>query len=231
MDLGEKLYELRKSKNLTQDDVAEKINVTRQTVSKWETNQSMPDFDKIVPLCDLFEISTEELLKGEKVKEEDENTDNNIEENKRSFFKREKEDYENMTAGQIKQKSAEIVSSSILIFFLAICVFPFGVGFLNIDPVFCLVVFLMLVGCGVTRIVKHYMSIPNVEKTKEEQKQDKVEKEISDIIMGITVAIYFIVSFATMAWHVTWIIFIIGDLIAHIAKLGFSLKGGNNNEE
>ena len=66
MDLGERLFELRKAKNLTQDDVAEKLNVTRQTVSKWETNQSTPDFDKIVPLCELYEISPNELLTGEK---------------------------------------------------------------------------------------------------------------------------------------------------------------------
>ena len=64
MNIGEKLFELRKSKNLSQEEVAEKLNVTRQTVSKWETNQSTPDFDKILPLCELFEISTEELLTG-----------------------------------------------------------------------------------------------------------------------------------------------------------------------
>ncbi|MCI8310064.1 MAG: helix-turn-helix transcriptional regulator [Clostridia bacterium] len=66
MNIGEKLFELRKSKNLSQEEVAEKLNVTRQTVSKWETNQSTPDFDKILPLCELFEISTEELLTGKK---------------------------------------------------------------------------------------------------------------------------------------------------------------------
>ena len=66
MDLGERLLELRKLKNLTQDDVAEKLNVTRQTVSKWETNQSTPDFDKIVPMCELYGISPNELLTGEK---------------------------------------------------------------------------------------------------------------------------------------------------------------------
>ena len=65
MNLGEKLFELRRTKNLTQDDVAEKLNVTRQTVSKWETNQSTPDFDKILPLCELYGISPNELLKGE----------------------------------------------------------------------------------------------------------------------------------------------------------------------
>ena len=81
MNLGDKLFELRKSKNLTQDDVAEKLNVTRQTISKWETDQSTPDFDKIVPLCELYGISPNELLIGKsdftdnESKEPDENFD------------------------------------------------------------------------------------------------------------------------------------------------------------
>ena len=61
-NLGERLLELRKDKRLSQEEVAEKLNVTRQTVSKWETNQSMPDFDKIVPLCELYGITPNELF-------------------------------------------------------------------------------------------------------------------------------------------------------------------------
>lgn len=57
MNIGDKLYELRRNKNLTQDDVAEKLNVSRQTISKWETNLSTPDFDKIAPLCELYGIT------------------------------------------------------------------------------------------------------------------------------------------------------------------------------
>ena len=78
MNIGEKLFELRKNKNLSQEEVAEKLNVTRQTVSKWETNQSTPDFDKIVPLCELFEISTDELLRGKKSESQVEENDTNI---------------------------------------------------------------------------------------------------------------------------------------------------------
>ena len=66
LNIGEKLFELRKEKNLSQEEVADKLNVSRQTISKWETNQSTPDFDKIIPICELFEISTEELLTGKK---------------------------------------------------------------------------------------------------------------------------------------------------------------------
>lgn len=220
MDLGKKLFELRKSKNLSQEDVADKLNVTRQTVSKWETNQSTPDFDKIVPLCDLYGISTDELLKEEIKKEQE---DDKVE-NKKNI-------YENMTKNEINQKSAEIVSSSILIFIIAIAFAGIGVAVLRWNPIVVGCTFLILIGWGVTRIVKHYMSIPELEKTKEEKKQDKIVKQINDIIGAIGTAIYFIVSFITMAWHLTWIIFIIIGLVEEIVKLIFMLKGVEEDEE
>ncbi len=222
MNLGEKLYELRKAKNLTQDEVAEKLNVTRQTISKWETNQSTPDFDKILPLCELYDISTEELLRGEKQGQK-------IEENEKE--KKDKNNYENMTINQIKQKSAEVVCSSVLIFIVAVAYAGIGVSVMMWNPVVVGCTFLIMIGWGVTRIVKHYMSIPKFEKTKKEEKQDKIIKQVSDIIGGIGVAIYFIVSFITMAWHITWVIFIIIGMIEEIVKLIFMLKGDEENEE
>ncbi len=74
MTLGERLFQYRNSINMSQEKLAEKIGVTRQTVSKWETNQSTPDFDKIEPLCEVFGITTEELIKGEKPKTNKRNT-------------------------------------------------------------------------------------------------------------------------------------------------------------
>lgn len=237
MYLGEKLFELRKSKNLTQDDVAEKLNVTRQTVSKWETNQSTPDFDKIVPLCDLYGISPNELLRGEKENSEVEDNKNislNWDEAKNHLFTNGKDDednYENMTRNQINQKSAKIVSSSILIFFIAIAYAGIGTTVCMWNPIIVGCIFLILIGWGVTRIVKHYMSIPKFEKTREEEKQDRIVKQITDIIGGIGVAIYFIVSFITMAWHITWVIFIIIGMVKQVVKLIFMLKEDDENEE
>lgn len=240
MNLGEKLFELRKAKRLTQDDVAEKLNVTRQTVSKWENNQSTPDFDKIVPLCELYEISPNKLLTGEKQEQETFDVDNennnefNWNEAKKHLFTRGKDDednYENMTKNQIKRKSAEVVSSSILIFFVAIAYAGISITVLKWNPVVVGCIFLILIGWGITRIVKHYMSVPKFEKTKEEEKQEKVIKQITDIIDGIGVAIYFIISFITMYWHITWIIFIIIGLVDEIVKLIFMLKEDDKNEK
>lgn len=65
MTLGERIYALRTAKNLSQGDLAEQLDVSRQSVSKWETDTSVPDLDKLVKLCDLFEVSMDELVRGE----------------------------------------------------------------------------------------------------------------------------------------------------------------------
>lgn len=62
MTIADKIKKLRKDNNMTQEDLAEKLNVSRQTISKWETNVVIPDADNIVSICKLFNITTDELL-------------------------------------------------------------------------------------------------------------------------------------------------------------------------
>lgn len=63
MTLGEKILSLRTARDMSQDDLAEKLEVSRQSVSKWETGQSTPDLDKIIRLADLFGVSVDELVR------------------------------------------------------------------------------------------------------------------------------------------------------------------------
>ncbi len=63
MNLGEKIYELRSKKGVSQEEMAFELNVSRQAVSKWETNQSLPDLDKIIALSDYFDVTLDELVK------------------------------------------------------------------------------------------------------------------------------------------------------------------------
>ena len=62
MTLSEKITALRTGRKLSQGDVAERLDVSRQSVSKWETGQSVPELDKIVRLADLFGVSVDELV-------------------------------------------------------------------------------------------------------------------------------------------------------------------------
>ena len=66
MTIGERLLNLRKEKNISQEELADILGVSRQTISKWELDQTTPDFDKLVPLCEYFGITSDELLTGKK---------------------------------------------------------------------------------------------------------------------------------------------------------------------
>lgn len=63
MNFNEKLIELRKSKGLSQDELGQRLGVSRQTISKWELAQTYPDFQRLVLLSDYFGMSLDALVK------------------------------------------------------------------------------------------------------------------------------------------------------------------------
>lgn len=63
MNFNEKLIELRKSKGLSQDELGDKLGVSRQTISKWEPEQSYLDFQRLVLISDYFGLSLDALVK------------------------------------------------------------------------------------------------------------------------------------------------------------------------
>lgn len=65
MTLGQKIFELRNKQKMSQGDLAEKLNVSRQSISKWETDASVPELDKLIMLSDLFNITMDELVRDE----------------------------------------------------------------------------------------------------------------------------------------------------------------------
>ncbi len=62
MTIGEKIAYLRSNLDISQEQLAEKINVSRQSVSKWEMDQALPQIDKVLQLCELFKVTADELL-------------------------------------------------------------------------------------------------------------------------------------------------------------------------
>ena len=68
--IGTFLKELRNGEGLTQEQLAEKLNVSRRTVSRWETGSNMPDLDLLMEMADLYQVDLRELLDGERKKEQ-----------------------------------------------------------------------------------------------------------------------------------------------------------------
>ena len=126
MNLGETLLKLRKQKGLSQEEVADKLNVTRQTISKWETNQSMPDFDKIVPICKLYDVSSDELLTGSKKTITSEiGNQNNLDKTN-------------------KKKHALGISLGVLIYFISVVWIMVTIPVMELNPIVSSAVFLVI---------------------------------------------------------------------------------------
>ena len=70
-DIGKFISELRKSKKITQEELAEKLGVNNRTISRWENGNNMPDVSLYKPLCDELNITINELLSGKKLSEKE----------------------------------------------------------------------------------------------------------------------------------------------------------------
>ena len=70
IETANRLYELRKKHNLSQEELAEKLGVSRQAVSKWERSEASPDTDNLIALAKIYDLSLDELIYGEKRAEE-----------------------------------------------------------------------------------------------------------------------------------------------------------------
>lgn len=64
MNIADRIKYLRKQKGYSQEELADKVGVSRQAVSKWESEQSTPDLEKIIAMSDIFEVTTDYILKG-----------------------------------------------------------------------------------------------------------------------------------------------------------------------
>ncbi len=220
MNIEERLYELRKSKNLSQEELAQKLGVTRQTVSKWETGQSTPDFGKIIPLCEIYGISADELLRG-KARETNAELHNEFEEiHKQSIL-----------SNKNRTKKATGISIGVLLYFVAVAWIIISIPFYGTDPVLSSGIFMLICGVATFVIVFSVMLFKTEEKKAKSLPKNRMFKQITRIIALIVLAIYLAVSFLTMAWHITWIMWIVYALVVQIIRLIFSLRGVEVEEE
>ncbi len=190
MNIGNKLYELRKDQNLSQEEVAEKLNVTRQTISKWETNQSMPDLDKIVPICELYGISSDTLLKGTtKIEQKEVSRSDN----------------------SIRKEKAKIISISVFLYFISVIWIIISDSLKEMNENIKVSIFLLICAFATVYLIYKFMSLP-----KEKIEKPKKYKVLDEMISLIFTFLYLVVSFITHAWGITWIIWIIYALLIEI---------------
>lgn len=198
MKINEKLYELRKSAHFSQEETAEKLGVTRQTISKWETGESSPDIDKILPICELYNITTEELFKGIKKEEHKEEKKEN------------------------KQKTAFVIAISVFLYFISVIWIILAETQTNMNDEITISIFLLICALPTCYLIYYFVSLPK--NTKIANKKNKVLEKIKSILSLITLIIYLLISFITMKWSITWIIWIIYAVIEEIIETIFAIK-------
>lgn len=78
MNIADRVQGLRKAKGMSQEELADRVGVSRQAVSKWESNQSTPDLEKIIIMSEFFNVTTDYILKGIESSKELENKNFNV---------------------------------------------------------------------------------------------------------------------------------------------------------
>lgn len=78
MNIADRIQSLRKNKGISQEELADKVGVSRQAVSKWESEQSIPDLDRVIIMSEYFGVTTDYILKGIEPQRQSENKNFNI---------------------------------------------------------------------------------------------------------------------------------------------------------
>ena len=205
MTIGERLLKLRKERNISQEDLANVLDVSRQTVSKWETDQSQPDFDKIIPLCEYFGITSDELLTGNQ----------NIKEAKKENF---------------KSNFARNIAIAVMLYIFALISIIALAGGLD-KPILGVSVFFGFIAVATGLLIYNGIYYSKESEEPKSKKDDSIEKQVMNIIDIVGVTIYLFVSFMTMAWHITWMIFLIVGLVKAIVKLIMSISSNKEKKD
>lgn len=220
MNLGERILKLRKEKGLSQEELGSVLGVSRQTVSKWETGESNPDLDKIIPMCDLFEIKADELLRGEDF------TDHEIQEIADKEFEYKK----------VKKYEPLIVAGSVLLYIVAVVWILVASSISMISDEIMVSIFLIIVAIPTCLLIYYYISLDNKKKYLKDSSIEKIKeekskyKEIDDILALVFVIIYLYVSFVTGGWFITWILWIVYELVIKVVHLILDMKRGDKDE-
>lgn len=220
MSLPERLMKLRKAANLSQEEVADKLEVSRQTVSKWETGQSSPDLDKVLPLCELYNVTPDELLHNGGMEESGELF---IDKEQRQQYAQDKE--------RSKKKLLGILGGSLL-YVVGIVFIMVAIPVLRWNPVVSAATMLLLFAIATVIIIYSSLAYRKEKQPRELTKEEKIYKRVNGVLSASCLAIYLIISFMTGAWHITWLIWIINLVLNEIAKLVIDivLKKGEGNE-
>ncbi|MDE5557173.1 MAG: helix-turn-helix domain-containing protein [Ruminococcus sp.] len=222
MILADKIIELRKKAGLSQDELAEQMDVSRQSVSKWEGAQSVPDLNKILKLSEIFGVSIDYLLKDDFEKPAPEISE--IITDSKPLRRVSMEDANKFLA--VNERSAFKIASGVALCILSVVPSTLtGAIFPKDDFLNCIgasTVFIMVAG-GIFLIVRANSTKKGFSKLLEEDgftREKKSKEKENGVIVGsywlIVTAGYLAYSFITSNWGKSWIVFPVAALLTPI---------------
>ena len=152
--IGEFLRELRKGKGLTQEQLAEQFNISRRSVSRWETGSNMPDVGLLIEIADFFEVDIREIIDGER---KSENMDNET----RDTLKKVAE-YAAEEKKRIQNKLVNLVAACAIVMICCATLFAKETkGLLNgiVPEQICAAIMATVIGIAAIMIVVYYLFI------------------------------------------------------------------------
>lgn len=244
MILADKITELRKKRGWSQEELAEKVDVTRQSVSKWESAQSTPDLDKILKLAEIFEVTTDELLKAEQRFEDEKSSEKKDKNEKKKICEKitrnaeerkvtaeeaqEFLEFKEKTAPKIAMGVSLCVLSPVLLILMAGAA-EYRVINASEDRVAMLgvVILLVMISIAANIFVRAGIKWESYQKLLEEgdytrAQKDKVLEAISSVYWLSVTAIYLIYSFISFNWHISWVIWPVAGVIFAIINVVYS---------
>ena len=245
MKLEEKIMTLRKKQGWSQEELAFRLDVSRQAVSKWEMGSSIPDLDKIIKMSEIFGVTTDYLLKDD-AQEETPNTGNTYSKNKANFDKESDEDGDDeydeegdeekdkkWTVKITRKSGKEAVFNSL--FSCIILAVYLGVSLWTGRWDITWIIWLLY---GPMEVIVRTIFAKKKESELSPEKKEKLKKILriyEEIYWPVIVAVYLGVSILTKRWGITWIIWIIAifldALCSSILRTAIAKEDKNEDNE
>ncbi len=220
MTIGTKIQNLRKQRGMSQEQLAEALGVSRQAVSKWEAEQSVPDIDKIISICDYFGVTSDYILRNAELPQTEPQSDPIVE---NTYISENNVDEENP---EKQKKSALLLAVAIVLYIL--CVVPVIILQNEIGIVLMFVMIAVATGIIVYRSTLNRKNDNDEEKAEKKKQENPTLKAVKSCVWAVAVIIYFVISFLSSAWYITWLVFPITGAITDVIEACFDLKDGDN---
>lgn len=225
-NFGEFLCALRKEKGMTQAELANALNVTNKAVSKWETGEAMPETALLLPIAQIFGVTVDELLKGERRESADSvHGENRAEE----YIVHEEIKNHIFTCGNDERKSlSEKICGAVCgaLMIVGITVYLFLGALASLWTPYWVIIPVCAMACGVIGIISDLFS-PAKRAKKAERGENAYVGAVCGIVMLISNTAFLLAGVFTGLWHPLWVIVVAGVLVCVIVGLiGSVFKNG-----